>query len=86
MTSSPALDVYDKVNAVAAYKALSYDERLTAPAAWRVIAVLFGIAMALVFMPYGLIAALIALAAGTCLAGFYVSTQGSLRIRVTGDL
>ncbi|ALV33197.1 DUF3093 domain-containing protein [Streptomyces sp. CdTB01] len=64
---------------------LVYDERLTAPRTWWLIAVLFGLSLALVFMPYGLIAALIALMIGTCLAGMYVSAQGSTRIRVTED-
>ncbi|MFJ3620535.1 DUF3093 domain-containing protein [Streptomyces iakyrus] len=64
---------------------LLYDERLTAPKSWWVIAALFGLSLAAVFMPYGLIAALIALAIGTCLAGMYVSAQGSTRIRVTED-
>ncbi|MFF7166873.1 DUF3093 domain-containing protein [Streptomyces sp. NPDC008086] len=62
-----------------------YDERLTAPKTWWVMAALFGISLALVFFPYGPVAALIALAIGTCLAGMYVSSQGSTRIRVTGD-
>ncbi|MFC4472229.1 DUF3093 domain-containing protein [Streptomyces xiangluensis] len=67
-------------------KAPAYDERLTAPRSWWAIAVLFGLSMALVFMPYGPIAALIALVAGTCLAGLFVSSQGSMRIRVTNGL
>ncbi|MFJ3658725.1 DUF3093 domain-containing protein [Streptomyces nigra] len=64
---------------------LVYDERLTAPKAWWLIAVLFGASLALIFLPFGSIAALIALTAGTCLAGMYVSAQGSTRIRVTAD-
>ncbi|WP_328353916.1 DUF3093 domain-containing protein [Streptomyces sp. NBC_00457] len=64
----------------------SYDERLTAPASWWVIAALFGLSLALVFLPYGTIAALLALTAGTCLAGVHVSSQGSMRIRVTDRL
>ncbi|GCB51284.1 DUF3093 domain-containing protein [Streptomyces sp. NL15-2K] len=64
---------------------LVYDERLTAPKAWWAIAVLFGLSLALIFLPYGTIAALITLSIGTCLAGMYVSAQGSARIRVTGD-
>ncbi|MDT9698374.1 DUF3093 domain-containing protein [Streptomyces sp. P17] len=64
----------------------AYDERLTAPKAWWVIAALFGLSLALVFLPYGLIAALVALTAGTCLAGLRVSTEGSMRIRVTDRL
>ncbi|MFG2030245.1 DUF3093 domain-containing protein [Streptomyces sp. NPDC048825] len=67
-------------------KAPAYDERLTAPRSWWAIAVLFGLSMALIFMPYGPIAALIALVAGTCLAGLFVSSQGSMRIRVTNGL
>nr|WP_152888800.1 DUF3093 domain-containing protein [Streptomyces adustus] len=58
---------------------------MTAPKAWWVIAALFGLSMALIFLPYGAIAALIALTIGTCLAGMYVSAQGSTRIRVTAD-
>ncbi|WP_031110049.1 DUF3093 domain-containing protein [Streptomyces sp. NRRL S-146] len=64
---------------------LIYDERLTAPKSWWAIATLFGLSTAAIFMPYGLIAALIALAIGTCLAATYVSAQGSTRIRVTED-
>ncbi|MFE7277207.1 DUF3093 family protein [Streptomyces sp. NPDC057623] len=62
-----------------------YDERLTVPKTWWVIAALFGISLALVLFPYGPVVALIALAIGTCLACMYVSSQGSTRIRVTGD-
>lgn len=81
-----APDAYDKVTAVTTSRTPAYDERLTAPRTWWVIAALFGLSMALVFTPLGLIAALIAFAAGTALAGAYVSSQGSLRIRVTAGL
>ncbi|MEU9289453.1 DUF3093 domain-containing protein [Streptomyces sp. NPDC048275] len=64
---------------------LVYDERLTAPRAWWAIAVLFGLSPALIFLPYGTVAALVTLSIGTCLAGMYVSAQGSARIRGTGD-
>ncbi|MFF7176785.1 DUF3093 domain-containing protein [Streptomyces pseudovenezuelae] len=64
---------------------LVYDERLTAPRIWWAIAVLFGFSLALVFLPYGIIAAFIAMTIGTCLAGMWVSAQGSTRIRVTED-
>ncbi|MCX4481589.1 DUF3093 domain-containing protein [Streptomyces cellulosae] len=64
---------------------LIYDERLTPPRTWWAIAVLFGLSLALVFLPYGPIAALIGMTIGTCLAGMYVSSQGSTRIRVTND-
>lgn len=86
MNRPTAPDVYDKVTVVTASKNLTYDERLTAPKTWWVIAALFGFSMALVFMPFGLIAALIAWTAGAGLAGAYVSSQGSLRVRVTTDL
>ncbi|MEU0042979.1 DUF3093 domain-containing protein [Streptomyces werraensis] len=65
---------------------LLYDERLTAPKAWWGAAMLFGIALALIFLPYGPVAALIGMSFGTCLAGMYVSAQGSTRIRVTADM
>ncbi|MFJ8490442.1 DUF3093 domain-containing protein [Streptomyces sp. NPDC094038] len=64
---------------------LVYDERLTAPSTWWAIAGLFSVSMALIFLPHGPVAALIALTIGVCLAGMYVSAQGSTRIRVTGD-
>lgn len=88
MNNPFAPDVHDKVNAVTPNPntAFVYDERLSAPRVWRLIAGLFGLSIALVFLPYGLIAALVALVAGTCLAGSYVSGQGSARIRVTSDL
>ncbi|WP_413254659.1 DUF3093 domain-containing protein [Streptomyces pseudovenezuelae] len=73
------------MNAVTSTSRLVYDERLTAPKSWWGISMLFGISMALIFLPYGGIAALIALTIGTCLAGMYVSSQGSTRIRVTAD-
>ncbi|MGC4971678.1 DUF3093 domain-containing protein [Streptomyces sp. DT199] len=86
MNTTLHTDVYDKVTTVTVSKAPLYDERLTAPRSWWVIAAGFGLSMALVFTPYGLIAALIALTAGTGLAGFFVSSQGSMRIRVTAGL
>ncbi|MFE2942864.1 DUF3093 domain-containing protein [Streptomyces sp. NPDC059255] len=64
----------------------AYDERLTAPKTWWAIAALFGLAVALVFLPYGGVAALIGLMAGGGPAGLFVSRQGSVRIRVTHDL
>ncbi|WP_455685237.1 hypothetical protein [Streptomyces xanthophaeus] len=50
------------------------------PAAWRAIAAAFGLSMALVFLPFGALAAMAAFAAGTCLAGFFVAGQGRTRI------
>lgn len=78
--------VYDKVNPVAADNALAYDERLTVPRTWWVIVFAFGLATALVFFPYGPIAALIAFAAGVGLATSFATSQGSMRIRVTPKL
>ncbi|WP_405704937.1 DUF3093 domain-containing protein [Streptomyces xanthophaeus] len=66
--------------------AFAFDERLTAPGAWRAIAAAFGLSMALVFLPFGALAAMAAFAAGTCLAGFFVAGQGRTRIRVAAGL
>ncbi|MEU3057919.1 DUF3093 domain-containing protein [Streptomyces griseus] len=71
---------------MAADNALAHDERLTVPRTWWIIVFAFGLAMALVFFPYGLIAALIAFVAGGGLATSFVSSQGSMRIRVTPTL
>ncbi|MEW1599497.1 DUF3093 domain-containing protein [Streptomyces sp. NPDC093808] len=67
-------------------QAPAYDERLTAPRSWWVIAVLFGLSMAVIFLPYGVIAALTGLLVGTSLGAFAVSAQGSMRIRVVTGL
>ncbi|MEW1699758.1 DUF3093 domain-containing protein [Streptomyces sp. NPDC093249] len=66
--------------------ATTYDERLTAPRSWWFIAFLFGFSMALVFFPFGLLPALLALAVGTGIAASTVSAQGSARIRIVGGL
>ncbi|MFB7830764.1 DUF3093 domain-containing protein [Streptomyces sp. NPDC056056] len=63
-----------------------YDERLTAPRSYWVIAALLGLAAALVLFPYGLPAALGAWAVGTAVAGSWVNAQGSSRIRIVGGL
>ncbi|WP_328967460.1 DUF3093 domain-containing protein [Streptomyces sp. NBC_00239] len=65
--------------------ALAYDERLTAPRTWWLIAVAVGMAMALIVFPYGPLAALGGFAAGTVVTCMWVSAQGSSRIRVTAD-
>ncbi|MFD4322544.1 DUF3093 domain-containing protein [Streptomyces sp. NPDC058548] len=64
----------------------AYDERLTAPRSYWVIAVLVGLAAALIVFPYGLPAALGGWAVGTAVAGSWVNAQGSSRIRVVGGL
>ncbi|MEU0760473.1 DUF3093 family protein [Streptomyces microflavus] len=56
------------------------------PHPWWVIVFGFGLAMALVFLPYGAAAALVAFAAGGGLAASFTVSQGSMRIRVTPEL
>ncbi|MFD3675316.1 DUF3093 domain-containing protein [Streptomyces sp. NPDC058613] len=65
---------------------LAYDERLTAPRTWWLIAVAVGSAMALIVLPYGGLAALGGFTAGTLVTCMWVSAQGSSRIRVTSGL
>ncbi|MEC4016627.1 DUF3093 domain-containing protein [Streptomyces sp. H27-D2] len=59
-----------------------YEERLTAPRSWWLIALLAGVAVALMLLPFGPLALLGGLAGGTVLAGAGVSSYGSVRIRV----
>ncbi|MFD3327697.1 DUF3093 domain-containing protein [Streptomyces sp. NPDC058701] len=59
-----------------------HDERLTAPRSWWVIAVLIGLACALMLLPLGSLALLAGLVGGTALAGLAVSSYGSARVRV----
>ncbi|MGA5215272.1 DUF3093 domain-containing protein [Streptomyces cinereoruber] len=66
--------------------ATTYDERLTAPRSYWVIAALIGFASALIVFPYGELAALAGFALGTAFACSWVNTQGSSRIRIVGDL
>ncbi|MEV6672435.1 DUF3093 domain-containing protein [Streptomyces sp. NPDC051162] len=62
-----------------------YEERLTAPRSWWFIAVLIGVAMALILLPLGTIPMLGGLVGGAALASIAVSSYGSVRIRVVGD-
>ncbi|MFD7795732.1 DUF3093 domain-containing protein [Streptomyces sp. NPDC059759] len=62
-----------------------YEERLTAPRSWWVISFLVGLAMALVFLPFGTLPMLGALVGGTAVAAVAASAYGSIRIRVVGD-
>ncbi|MFI6645168.1 DUF3093 domain-containing protein [Streptomyces sp. NPDC050504] len=62
-----------------------YDERLTAPRSWWLIAALTGVACALMMLPLGALPLLGGLAGGTVLASLLVSSYGSARIRVVGD-
>ncbi|KOG90422.1 membrane protein, partial [Streptomyces varsoviensis] len=59
-----------------------YEERLTAPRSWWFIAVLVGIAMALIMVPFGTLPILGGLIGGAVVAGVVVSSYGSARIRV----
>lgn len=59
-----------------------HDERLTAPRSWWAIAVLTGLACALMTLPLGTLPLLAGLVGGTALAGMLVSSYGSARVRV----
>ncbi|MFF1558732.1 DUF3093 domain-containing protein [Streptomyces sp. NPDC058279] len=59
-----------------------HDERLTAPRSWWAIAVLTGLACALVMLPLGTLPLLAGLVGGTALTGMLVSSYGSARVRV----
>ncbi|WP_030678107.1 DUF3093 domain-containing protein [Streptomyces rimosus] len=63
----------------------SYEERLTAPRSWWVIAGLIGVACALMLLPLGTLPMLGGLIGGAALAAVAVSSYGSVRIRVVGD-
>ncbi|MFD9407311.1 DUF3093 domain-containing protein [Streptomyces sp. NPDC059989] len=59
-----------------------HDERLTAPRSWWGIAVLIGLACALMLLPLGALPALAGLVGGSALSGLLVSSYGSARVRV----
>jgi len=59
-----------------------YDERLTAPRTWWLIALGVGVAMAIIVYPFGPLAMLAGLVGGAALAMTAVSSYGSARIRV----
>jgi hypothetical protein len=60
----------------------SYEERLTAPRSWWIIAALIGVALGLIMLPLGPLPMLGGLIGGVALAGAAVSSYGSARIRV----
>lgn len=60
----------------------SFDERLTAPYTWWLMAALATLSGGLILMPLGLVAALAGLAAAGALAAATVSAYGSVRVRV----
>ncbi|MYS25222.1 Protein of unknown function [Streptomyces sp. DvalAA-14] len=59
-----------------------YDERLTVPRMWWVLAIGIGVAMALILFPFGPLPILAGLVGGSALAMMGVSSYGSARIRV----
>jgi hypothetical protein len=60
----------------------SYEERLTAPRSWWVIAVLAGVSLGLIALPLGTLPMLGGLVGGTALAAAVVSAYGAVRIRI----
>jgi hypothetical protein len=60
----------------------TYDERLTVPRSWWLMALGVGVALALVVYPFGPLAMLAGLVGGAALAMAGVSSYGSARIRV----
>ncbi|MFG2333430.1 DUF3093 domain-containing protein [Streptomyces sp. NPDC048604] len=60
----------------------SYDERLTAPGSWWVIAALLGLSGGLVMFPLGNVPMLAGVIVAGALAAMAVSSYGSARIRV----
>lgn len=62
-----------------------YDERLTAPRSWWLIAALVGVGGALTMLPLGVLPMLGGLAVAGVLAAVAVSSYGSARIRVVAD-
>ncbi|MER0483302.1 DUF3093 domain-containing protein [Streptomyces sp. Edi2] len=61
-----------------------YEERLTAPRSWWVIAAMVGVACALMLLPLGTLWMLGGLIGGAALSAVAVSSYGSARIRVVG--
>jgi hypothetical protein len=59
-----------------------YDERLTVPRSWWVLAIGVGVAVALILFPFGPLPLLAGLVGGAALAMMAVSSYGSARIRV----
>lgn len=59
----------------------SYEERLTAPRSWWVIAVLVGVSCALILFPLGTLPMLGGLIGGAALAAVAVSSYGSARCK-----
>ncbi|MFE5858273.1 DUF3093 domain-containing protein [Streptomyces sp. NPDC056500] len=60
-----------------------YEERLTVPRTWWLLAALTGVALALVLLPFGLLVAAAALAGGVTTVSLLGHAYGSARIVVT---
>ncbi|MGP4000370.1 DUF3093 domain-containing protein [Streptomyces sp. 8N706] len=60
----------------------SYDERLTAPRSWWLVAALAGVSLGLVLLPLGVLPMLGGVIGGVAVAAAAVSAYGSARIRV----
>ncbi|MFF3766956.1 DUF3093 domain-containing protein [Streptomyces sp. NPDC001922] len=60
----------------------SFDERLTAPRSWWLVATLAGVSLGLILLPFGILPMLGGVIGGTALAMAAVSSYGSARIRV----
>ncbi|MGP3982840.1 DUF3093 domain-containing protein [Streptomyces sp. KR80] len=60
----------------------SYEERLTAPRSWWIVAVLAGVSLGLILLPLGVLPMLAGVVGGSALAAAAVSAYGSVRIRV----
>lgn len=63
-------------------RSASFDERLTAPAAWWLLAGLAGLSGGLILLPLGLVAMLVGLVVSGAVAAVAVSAYGSARVRV----
>ncbi|MEU5832984.1 DUF3093 domain-containing protein [Streptomyces diacarni] len=59
-----------------------YDERLTAPRSWWLIAAGVGVGCALMLFPFGVLPLLCGLVGGAALAAVCVSAYGGVRVRV----
>lgn len=72
-------------SAPAPASAPQFDERLTAPRSWWLIAALVGVSGALIMLPLGTLPMLGGLILAGALAAVGVSSYGSVRIRVVAD-
>ncbi|MFJ4341067.1 DUF3093 domain-containing protein [Streptomyces sp. NPDC088915] len=79
---SPAPSPESSAEPSAAPAAPRFDERLTAPGSWWVIAGLLGLSGGLIMFPFGTVPMLGGLIVAAVLAGVAVSSYGSARIRV----